>query len=68
MDLWVTVVLFLVCLQVYLIPVLVAAKREHRQIAAIAAVNVLLGWTLVGWVVALAWSLTTDTRLAREGR
>jgi hypothetical protein len=38
----------------YLAPSLVAYKRAHHQLGAIAVINVLLGWTVVGWVVALA--------------
>ncbi len=38
----------------YFAPLCVAAARHHHQLGAIAVVNVLLGWTFVGWVVALA--------------
>jgi hypothetical protein len=38
----------------YFAPLCVAAIRHHHQLGAIAVVNVLLGWTFVGWVVALA--------------
>lgn len=46
----------------YLLPSLVAAARQHRNGGAIGALNILLGWTILGWVVALVWSLTDDTR------
>jgi hypothetical protein len=39
---------------VYFAPTLVARGRYHPQAGAITVVNVFLGWTLVGWVVALA--------------
>ncbi len=38
----------------YFAPLCVAAARHHHQLGAIAVVTVLLGWTFVGWVVALA--------------
>jgi len=50
-----------VLLAIYAAPLIVAAVRGHRQILPIGALNVLLGWTVVGWVAALVWALTTDT-------
>lgn len=46
-------------LLVYLIPTLIANDRKHPDLSSIAAVNILLGWSLIGWVVALAWALKT---------
>ena len=43
---------------VYLLPMAIAVRRSHPNAIAIAVVNLLLGWTLVGYVVALAWSFT----------
>jgi len=40
----------------YLFPALLAAYRKHPQINPIAVVTIFLGWTFVGWVVALAWA------------
>jgi hypothetical protein len=45
-------------LGLYLFPSLVAISRRHHQRAAIVALNLLLGWTLVGWVISLVWALT----------
>lgn len=42
----------------YFIPMLVARFRGHPNMNAIAVVNFFLGWTFLGWVVALAWSFT----------
>lgn len=41
----------------YLVPWAIAVQR-HRQALAVFALNLLLGWTLVGWVVALTMALT----------
>lgn len=43
---------------VYAAPAFVAAYRNHPNVAAIAALNILLGWTFIGWVAALVWALT----------
>lgn len=42
----------------YLIPTIIALLREHHSKLAIIAVNVLLGWTGLGWIWAFIWSLT----------
>lgn len=33
---------------------------NKRNSVAIIALNLLLGWTVIGWVVALVWSLTAE--------
>jgi threonine/homoserine/homoserine lactone efflux protein len=43
---------------IYVIPGIVASNRNHRQATAIWAVDLLFGWTLIGWGVALVWALT----------
>lgn len=40
----------------YLIPSIEADAREHRDAFAITMVNVLPGWTVVGWFAARAWA------------
>lgn len=46
----------LVSFFLYFLPSIVG--RNHKQIAAIFVLNLFLGWTFVGWVVALVWALT----------
>jgi hypothetical protein len=40
----------------YLLPVIVALSREHPSWMGIAVVDLLLGWTVIGWIIALAWA------------
>jgi hypothetical protein len=42
----------------YFVPWYIAHQRHHPNMTAIAVLNVFLGWTFVGWVVALVWSAT----------
>lgn len=44
----------------YFIPSIIAYQKRKANRAAILAVNVFLGWTFVGWVVALVWALRVD--------
>ena len=46
----------------YLLPVWVAYACNHRQFLKIAALNVLLGWTVLGWLGALLWACTNGRR------
>jgi hypothetical protein len=41
----------------YLLPLLLAWLRRVPDLGPIAVINILLGWTLVGWVIALALAL-----------
>jgi hypothetical protein len=41
----------------YLLPTLEAWSHKRTNLGPIALVNVLLGWTLIGWVFAAAWTL-----------
>ena len=47
----------LIFLFVYFIPTIVAYSRNHRNALAIFILNLFLGYTLVGWVVALIWAV-----------
>lgn len=46
---------------VYFVPTVIALLRGHRQAVAIGALNMLLGWTFLGWVGSLIWSLTSPS-------
>jgi hypothetical protein len=44
----------------YFLPSIIAIVRSKRDIAGIVLLNFFLGWTLIGWVVALVWAVKTD--------
>ncbi len=48
--------LFLVLL--YFLPSIIA--RDKRDAAGIILLNVFLGWTVIGWVIALVWAITAE--------
>lgn len=49
-------------IMIYFIPTMVANSRYHRNAGAIMMVNLLLGWTFIGWVIALVWAMTADVK------
>ena len=55
------VVLLLALITIYAMPTMIAIRRHHPQRLAIGVLNGLAGWTVLGWVGALAWSLTAFT-------
>jgi hypothetical protein len=46
----------------YFFPAIVAGMRHHRNAGAITVLNLLLGWTLLGWVVSLVWAFTNPAQ------
>jgi uncharacterized membrane protein len=64
--------LVVAALAIYFLPWIIASKREHHQHGAIAVINIFLGWTFVGWVIALAMACSAvkpavDTAAAAPG-
>ena len=51
-----TIILIIVSLAVYFAPTIVALRR-YNHTPAIFALNLFLGWTLIGWVAALVLAL-----------
>ena len=43
-------------LWVFFLPTRIVRRRNHPQQDAIYAVNVLFGWTFIGWALALVWA------------
>lgn len=44
----------------YIVPSIIAFLAQKKNSGAILALNLLLGWTLIGWVISLVWSLCND--------
>lgn len=53
-----------IALCLYLSPTVIAACRGHHNATAIFVLNLTLGWTLLGWIGALIWSVTAVRRAA----
>jgi hypothetical protein len=54
----------LILLGLYFLPTLVARGRHLPESAAIGLLNLFLGWTLIGWVIALIWAITAPAPYA----
>ena len=53
--------LLIILLVPYFLPTIIAILRKKRNAGAVAVLNLLLGWTVIGWIVALVWALTADS-------
>ncbi len=51
---------------IYFLPSIVAVARNHHNGAGISILNLFLGWTLIGWVVALVWSVSSSVPQSPE--
>jgi hypothetical protein len=51
--------LFLICL-FYFLPAGMAWGRKHNNLSSIFMLNLLLGWTVIGWIVAIIWAVSSN--------
>ena len=58
-----TTILWII-IALYFLPAIVASLRRHHNANAIFLLNLFLGWTFLGWVVALVWAATATQRPA----
>jgi len=42
---------------IYYLPMIIALKRDRPDKLKIITINILTGWTIIGWIVALRWAL-----------
>lgn len=51
-----TIVFFPAVIALYFAPAINANLRKHPSATAVSVLNLLLGWTVLGWIGALVWS------------
>jgi Superinfection immunity protein len=59
MDVVAGLLLLGVIVLVYFLPAVVASRRQVPNAGSVFVLNLFLGWTLIGWVVALAMACRT---------
>jgi ABC-type transport system involved in cytochrome c biogenesis permease component len=50
----------IIILLVYFMPTVIALLSKKKNTLAILTLNLLLGWTVLGWIIALVWAVTKD--------
>jgi heme/copper-type cytochrome/quinol oxidase subunit 2 len=59
----IALLLLLVGLALYMLPTFIAAVRgKAHGTGGVVVVNLLLGWTVAGWVVAFIWACSGGTK------
>ena len=62
-----TFAFWLFAVAMYLLPVVIATSRRHRNAGAIFVLNIFLGWSCLGWIGAMVWA-HTDNVNKQKGR
>lgn len=47
---------------IYFIPTVICLIRKHTYKLYIICLNIILGWTLIGWIVSLIWSFIDNKK------
>jgi len=47
----------------YFLPTVIAKYRDTNNFGVIFAVNLLFGWTVLGWIAAMIWAILEPSRL-----
>lgn len=50
----------------YSLPSIIAINRKHKNTMAIFLINILLSWTVIGYIVALIWSFSNNVYKENE--
>lgn len=53
----VSALFFIVAPLLYFLPTIEAWQRDQKNITAIALINTFLGWSLIGWLIAMVWAV-----------
>jgi hypothetical protein len=48
----------------YFLPSVVAFARNKRDTTSIVLLNIFLGWSVIGWVIALVWAFKNYVPMA----
>jgi type VI protein secretion system component VasK len=49
-------------LVIYFIPTIIASCNKCENFSAIFVLNLFLGWTFIGWTIALVWSFVNNEK------
>lgn len=52
----------LACIALYFLPAIIGSKRRINASGALFLVNLLFGWTVLGWFLCLIWAASGATR------
>ncbi len=56
------IIFILVMLGLYFVPSIIANTKKKKNAGAVLALNIFLGWTFIGWIVAFIWAVANDDK------
>ena len=54
--------IILASVALYVLPIIMVIALKRTHVAGVTIVTLLLGWTLLGWVAALAWAVSSPLK------
>jgi uncharacterized membrane protein YhaH (DUF805 family) len=60
MNLWKDMFYTCLILLLYFTPMIYAEVKRRKQRGSIGLLNLVAGWTIIGWVAALIWAAMED--------
>ena len=45
---------------IHFLPTIIAAFKRSRSVVGIFLLNLFLGWTVIGWIIALIWAFSRE--------
>lgn len=67
MDNTIFMVELLIALILYMLPTLLAFARDIPARHTITVLNIVFGWTLIGWIICFLWALLAATEAEELG-
>ena len=64
MEVFVTLAILIMIAVFYLLPTLIASQRDTNHQGTIFFINLLFGWTILGWIAALIWAVVEQPKVA----
>jgi hypothetical protein len=56
-----TILMLIAVIIIYILPTIIAYGREHPRRQDVLVLNLLLGWTLIGWIGVFLWATLART-------
>lgn len=56
-----SIIVILIIILLYFLPSFIGFRRNHPNKVSILILNIFLGWSFLGWVIALIWAFKNET-------
>ena len=63
-----TIFYIILVIWIYFLPWIKAWQRGHSKTSAIGVLNLLFGWTFIGWGIAMVWAYTEKKEKIRHAQ